>query len=390
MKTTALRTFVALAAASFLSQPAMAQAGFTTLYNFTNGFPTGLTLADGGLYGSYAGGEPGGSGCGNIFFLQAPGAGGGAWTETVLYTFADTNGACYPLFAPLAGPGGVLYGVAQLGGANQSGALYELMPPASPAGAWTESILYSFYYGENPASQLVPGPDGSFYEVSGGGVIQLLPPTISGGSWTGVWLGISDWPISITPGPHGSLYATSIEGTFSVKGSIVRLIPPASPGGDWTQIVIHSLADKGQGGFPNSLAVASDGTLYGTTYGTSIPDGYAAATVFKLTPPASPGGRWTYTMLENFGAAHLLQPPLILRDGKLFSAIVGSQDAVIALTPPSASGSAWTLNYLHTFTGEPSGYFSIGPQVMDGDGTIYGATQAQGESPTGTVYRIVP
>jgi len=349
LKTAALKTLVALASASFLSQPAMAQAGFTTLYNFTNGIPTGLTLANGGLYGAYAGGEPGGYGCGNIFFLQPPGTGGGAWTETILYTFADTNDACGPAFGPIIGPGGVLYGVTVVGGANGGGVLYELKPPVSPGGAWTESVLYSFSPGEIAVGQLVPAPDGSFYEVNDSGVVQLQPPTTSGGAWTAVWLqSIPDGPTSIARGPDGSLYVTTISGPTTTKGAILQLIPPASPGGDWTQTAIYSLADMGQGGFLNSLAVGRDGTLYGTTFGTTSVFGEAEATVFELTPPASSGGDWTYTMLENFGAGHVLDPPLILRGGRLFAAIVGLQDAVFALTPPSAAGNAWTLNSFTT------------------------------------------
>jgi hypothetical protein len=395
MKTTAFKAFVALAGVSFLPRPTVAQAGFTTLYNFTNGYPTGLTLANGGLYGAFLGGEPGGYGCGNIFFLQPPGASGGAWTEKILYTFADTNDACGPEFGPIIGPGGVLYGVTQGGGANYAGALYELKPPASPGGPWTESVLYNFDAGlDTPVSAIVPGPGGSFYGVNDQGLFQLQRPTTSGASWAGVLLeSIPDGPLSITPGTDGSLYVTTLYGATS-KGAILQLIPPASPGGDWTQTVIHNLAELGQGGYPNSLALGSDGTLYGTTYGSTF-FGEAAATVFELTPPASAGGEWTYTKLGNFGSAHQLDQPLILRGGRLYDAFVGSESgAVFVMTPPSASGDAWKLNFLHDFADQATGFSIVdGTQVMDADGTIYGATGVYaygGPSPTGTVYRIVP
>lgn len=399
MKTTTLRILVALAGAFLLSRPAAAQAGFTTLYNFTNGYPTGLTLAKGGLYGGYVGGETGGYGCGNIFFLQ-PGAGGGAWTETVLYTFGDTNDACGPEFGPIIGPDGVLYGITESGGTNNAGALYELKPPASPGGAWTESILYSFEYPGDKFSvgPFVPGPGGSLYVANDASVFQLQPPATSGASWTAVLLHpIPSEPTSITPGPHGSLYVTTLHATGnSGRGSVLQLAPPVSPGADWTQEAIYNLASMGQGGSPTSLAVASDGTLYGTTYGSGSVTGEAAATVFELTPPASSGGDWTYTMLENFGSTHQLAQPLILQGGKLFDAMLGSQDgggsddgAVFAMTPPS-SGDAWTLNILYKFAAPPSGLLSIGPQLMDGLGTIYGVTRIYQSALSGTVYRVVP
>jgi uncharacterized repeat protein (TIGR03803 family) len=343
------------------------------------------------------GGEPGGHGCGNIFFLKPPSASGGAWTETILYAFADTNDACNPEFGPTIGPDGALYGVTASGGVNGDGALYKLNPPASPGGAWTESILYNFNVSEiaYPVTPLVPGPDVSFYAANDSGVFQLQPPATSAGSWTAVWLQSNpNGPTSITPGPDGSLYVTTVFGGNGLhgKGQILQLFPPASPGGDWTQTVIYSLAATGQGGAPNSLAVIGDGTLYGTTYGSCCGD--AAATLFKLTPPASSGGDWTYTMLNNFGSANQLDQPLILRRGKMFDAFVGSEDAVFALTPPSVSEGAWTVNFLHNFADQAPGFSIVGgSQVMDAGGTIYGATKVyvyEGPSPTGTVYRIVP
>jgi hypothetical protein len=400
MNTTTLKVLAVLAGAFLLSQPAAAQAGFTTLYSFTNGYPTGLTLAKGGLYGGYMGGETGGYGCGKIFFLQA-GAGGGAWTETVLYPFADTNDACGPEFGPIIGPYGVLYGITQSGGTKNAGALYELKPPASRGAAWTESILYSFEYTGDKfsAGPFVPGPGGSLYVANDTGVFQLQPPAISGASWAAVLLqSIPSRPTSITPGPDGSLYVTTqldANGN-SGRGSIVQLVPPVSPGGDWTQMVIYTLASQGQGGSPTSLAVASDGTLYGTTFGSGDATGGTAATVFELTPPASSGSDWTYTMLENFGSTHQLAQPLILQGGKLFDAMLGAEGGggsedgtVFAMTPPS-SGDAWTLNVLYQFAAPPSGLLSIGPQLTDGLGTIYGVTRIYGSALSGTVYRVVP
>jgi hypothetical protein len=387
---------VVLAGAFLVSLPAAAQAGFMTLYNFTNGYPTGLTLAKGGLYGGYVGGETGGYGCGNVFFLQ-PSAGGDAWTEKVLYAFADLNDACGPEYGPIIGPNGVLYGITESGGRNNAGALYELKPPGSPGGAWTELILYSFEYTGDKfsAGPFVPGPGGSLDVANDAGVFQLQPPATSGGSWTAVLLqSIPSRPTSITPGPDGSLYVTTqLDATGnSGRGSILQLVPPVSTGGDWTQTVIYTLAAKGQGGSPTSLAVASDGTLYGTTFGSGDATGGTAATVFELTPPAVSGADWSYTILENFGSTHQLAQPLVFHGGNLYDAMLGSQDGggtVFAMTPPS-SGDAWTLNVLYQFAAPPSGLLSIGPQLTDGLGTIYGATRIYGSALSGTVYRVVP
>src|ERR1017187_7027103 len=50
------------------------------------------------------------------------------------------------------------------------------------------------------------------------------------------------------------------------------------------------------GAYPlGALASGEDGTLYGTT---SV--GVDCGTVFKLTPPATPGGAWKYNLLYSF------------------------------------------------------------------------------------------
>jgi hypothetical protein len=59
---------------------------------------------------------------------------------------------------------------------------------------------------------------------------------------------------------------------------------------------------------------------------------------------------------------------------------------VFELQPPSAPGGDWTLSSLRTFTNGdiPNGIF-----ILEADGTIYGATEAQATAPyAGTIYEI--
>jgi hypothetical protein len=170
--------------------PAVAQVRFSTLYNFSDGYPAGLSLIDGTLYGVGPGGQ-----CGAVFDLDPPQAGGDGWTETVLYTFAGTADACSPNGGPVAGAGGALYGLTASGGGSDYGALYELQPPASPGGTWTENVAYSFppayeTPGGPPIGPLIAGPDGSFYLLTapGDGLVQLVPPAESGSGWSAVQL----------------------------------------------------------------------------------------------------------------------------------------------------------------------------------------------------------
>ena len=67
------------------------------------------------------------------------------------------------------------------------------------------------------------------------------------------------------------------------------LTPPASPGGAWTETVLHGFAGGHDGSYPTGIVIGPD-ALYGTTsdfYG-NYPSG--AGTVFSLKPPASAGG----------------------------------------------------------------------------------------------------
>jgi uncharacterized repeat protein (TIGR03803 family) len=74
--------------------------------------------------------------------------------------------------------GGTLHGTTALGGSHSKGTVYQLTPPATPGGAWTETILHSFFGGlldgYAPQAGVVLGPNGALYG-----------PTADGGSGGG-------------------------------------------------------------------------------------------------------------------------------------------------------------------------------------------------------------
>jgi uncharacterized repeat protein (TIGR03803 family) len=380
---------------------AAAQTRFTTLYSFTGGFPAGLTAVNGTLYGVGAGGE---GSCGTVFELQPPSIGGGAWTETLLYAFADSNDACFPEGGPVAGADGALYGLSAVGGAYDGGAMYELRPPASPGGSWTESVAFSFGAPDsgfgNPVTPLVDGPEGSFYTLTtyaSGALVQLYPPAVPGLTWSGALLSVVGGAgIYLISGPHGELYGTTEQGGATQSGDVFRLAPPTAPGGAWADTVLHSFVCCYKGvSNPNALTLASDGTLYGAASGTSEDGEEGDGAVFALTPPASAGGPWAYTVLHNFGvvrAGRVSGGPdtqLVLRNGNLYGALATAEGGyVFELQPPSSPGGAWTTTYLHRFT---NGQVPFGQLVVDQDGTLYGITGTIYGGPySGTIYRIAP
>ena len=395
----------------FLVQPSGAAIRFSTLYNITGGDPLGLTSANGVLYGATWDLTSTGGNCGTVFELQPPATTGGTWTETVLYSFAGNNGdACTPLAAPIVGPNGVLFGVTYAGGAYGYGAVYEVQPPAAPGAAWTETLVYSFTAAGSSSkttSNLILASNGVLYVAAygggaygGGALLELQPPATPGGAWTETLLysfpATLNHPTSLIAGNNGEFYgAIAYGGTDPTQaGAVFELTPPTAPGGNWTETLLYNFTGSTDGSTPNNVILGPNGSLYGTTYGTTyfgkVLGPYGVGTVYQLLPPASTGANWTKTILQQFGTGNLHGPnsPLILRSGNLYGTTSSSTGgSVFELLPPSTAGGAWTTTYLHNFT---NGSTPDGALVINGKGTIYGVTETPAGQPFGgTIYQII-
>jgi hypothetical protein len=115
--------------------------------------------AKGNLYGTtLSGGIHAGCGgptSGTVFELTPPLVGGGIWSESVLWSFGGASDGASPYSSLLMDPNGNLYGTTAAGGAHGGstaqgttnligGTVFKLMPPASGAQNWSESVLWSF------------------------------------------------------------------------------------------------------------------------------------------------------------------------------------------------------------------------------------------------------
>ena len=101
--------------------------------------------ASGNLYGTtFQGGIVG---VGTVFELTP--AGGGTWTEKVLYSFNGTDGNG-PIGGLLFDAAGNLYGTTVGGGTYLAGTAFELTPAGG--GTWTEKVLHSFGNGTDGTS----------------------------------------------------------------------------------------------------------------------------------------------------------------------------------------------------------------------------------------------
>ena len=142
-------------------------------------------------------------------------------------------------------------------------------------------------------------------------MFSLTPPAAPGDSWTAATLfdfpAIADGvnPDGLAMGGGGMLYGSTALGGDTTDancnpsgcGVAFALTPPASPGGVWTETVLHTFTSNPDGAFPNPLIVGPGGVLYGSTYSGGT---FGYGTLFSLTPPTSPEGSWTYSQLYSF------------------------------------------------------------------------------------------
>jgi hypothetical protein len=404
-----------IAVALLIAGPAAAQTE-TILYT-TNAPVDGNAVLSGLLPGPsgsfYAVAQQGGANDnGTAFRVNRPAAGSTAYTGTLLWTFdgTDANGPASTLIANAAGD---LFGTAPQGGKNFNGVVFELIKPTKPGTAWTETNIVDQFstltYGDTPAGSLVAGPGGVLYGVTEDGgstanegvVFQLTPPATAGGAWTDtvIWrfTGAADGgrPVAgLVRASTGTLYGTTDEGGTGTCGCgvVFSLTPPATAGGAWTQATLHTFAGP-DGSYPQAKLILAGTALYGTTSSGGAGNG----TVFRLTPPAKGQTAWHFTSLYSFNGTSGSGPldPLI-RDtkGNLFGTtnLGGSAGlgAVFRLTPPDTAKGAWTETVLHSFLGGGvDGYQPFGGLVADKAGNLYGTTRSGGVTGgDSTIYEI--
>jgi uncharacterized repeat protein (TIGR03803 family) len=346
-------------------------------------------------------------------------AGGGGWTETVLYDFyATTTDAALPIAGLIFDAKGNLYGTSFAGGAYGLGSVFELLPKGG--GGWTETVLYSFGVSVTdaaiPEAPLIMDAHGNLYgttEVGGayatsygggyGTVFELSPA--SGGGWTEQILHSFD-NLNQTDGyfpaaglvfdGNGNLYGTTQDGGSGQDlegGGTVFELSPAGKG--WTEKILYSFGGGSTNGYDIVGGVVLDSA--GNIYGTAVAGGNGFGldgTVFELSPQ---GGGWTETVLHSFGAFEgdginpdaglTFDAQKVNLYGTTFGGGANNAGTVFELTPQSGGG--WIENVLHSFalngTDGANPYANL---ILDSTGNLYGTTAyggAHGGSNTGGI-----
>jgi hypothetical protein len=344
----------------------------------------GLIIDDAGnLYGVTGYGGTGNcvlfglAGCGTIYELSPPAQKGGAWTETILYSFPTAEQGYLPQGNLVFDSAGNLYGATEFGGGHGTtcdpyykycGAVFELSPPKTKGGKWTEKTLHGFRSGTdgaNPNGGLVLDSKGVIYGTSQ-----------SGGDQEGEC------------SPNGC-------------GTVFALQPPVVKGGAWTEKVLYRFHGE-DGATPEAGVIfGRNGQLYGTAYA-GANSGYGA--VFSLADPKG-GGPWKETLLFRFSdgndGAHPDGPLIFDSSGNLHGTTnVGSgaslRGNVFRLKSPDRTGGAWAFSTEHGFTGIPDGENPAANLIFDKAGNLYSTTQNGGTGSgcsfigCGTVFEIKP
>lgn len=272
-------------------------------FNFNDrgcGGPYGGLVMDhrGNLYGTTSAG----GGC--VFELTPNGD--GTWTEKALFGFDAPGGG--PFAGLIFDAAGNLYGTTIGGGAYRNGSAFELTPNGN--GTWTETELHSFQFdgtdGIAPYAPLIFDSVGNLYGTTTmggndnvGTVFELMPS--GGGTWTEKVL----HTFSGSDGcfPYAGLIIDAAENLYGTTwcgprfGTVFELTPTG--GGDWVHKVLHNFGNPAvDGAGPYApLIFDSAGKLYGTTFAGPVLNGVHVGTVFELKPT---GGHWLEQVLYSF------------------------------------------------------------------------------------------
>lgn len=316
---------------------------------------------------------------------------------------------------------GNLYGVTSYGGKSDDGVVFELSPPAIGGGKWTETVLHSFAGGTDglhPERGLTFDGSGNIYGSTFGGgncpdscgtIFELSPPAFSGDGWTETVLHRFRGPNFGDGGaPNGNLIfdrAGNMYGTAKAGGLVgctispgpcgvaFELSPPSSPGGQWTESVLYTFTGVPDGAFPaGGLTVDTHGNLYGTTEeGGSGRCNDGEGNIIGCGTAYRlklRGGVWKESIIFDFHAAESGPGSDLVFDDA--GQLYGAANYDVFRLQPPASGGLWTENLLYRFPEGISGSITESDVIFDGAGNLYGTTTASGLTGFGTVYELSP
>jgi uncharacterized repeat protein (TIGR03803 family) len=402
--------WLVLAAGGWLLAWAACAQSFTVLYTFSGvegnadgGNPSSLMLATNGeFYGTCV--NQGLKGWGDIYQMTPTG------TLTSVYSFTNQSptpyDGSYPYAGLAQGTNGLLYGLAQAGGTNGFGTIFDV----TTSGRLTN--LYSFTRekgakltnadGATPSYALVLNSNNNnFYgtaEEGGTNGFGTVFQVTQQGKVT-VFYSFSNSVDGAIPQAslllytNGNLYGTAIAGGSNGNGTVFQLTAL----GHLTPI--YSFTNGIDGAAPQGALIdGKDGQLYGTC---SAGGANGSGTIFKITTNGvltplysfSPGTNYSGTSgVDNQYNADGINPKGLLlgRDGDFYGvAYYGGLNGAGSVFQFTKSGA---LNVLYSFSYAGQGPNSDGANpislLQDTNGDLYGTAYNGGTNDFGTFFAI--
>jgi len=199
---------------------------------------------------------------------------------------------------------------------------------------------------------------------------------------------------------NGDLYGVAQHCGAHDAGAVFKLTAPRAAGGAWRETVIYNFLNDDLG-YPTTLVMGNDGTLYGAGYSQN-----SSGFIFQLTPPVG-GGVWQYDVLyifnnDNHADGVFVEGITLDAEGNIYgtTGLGGNPSCswggglgcgvVFELKRPTKNGGNWAFSVLYAFTGNPDAALPVTGVTLDQKGNIYGTTNNGGTYGYGTVYRVSP
>lgn len=311
-----------------------------------------------------------------------PAFAGGKHDLAVLHTLTGNEGE-EPRAKLAVGADGALYGVAYWGGFSGLGTLFK----QKPFGEF--SVLHTFEgtEGSHPNSGLTAGPDGLLWGTTseGGDFDQGTIFTIDAEGRYEVKYSF-DWTNGgfvypgVTFGNDGKIYGATTGGGPSGDGVLYRFDPATS-----AYTVLHAFTGtkrSGEGPYA-SLALASDGNFYGTTYRGGVGAGHKGM-IFRMTPDGNVSHVHFFSRFGDEGCrptGPLVQGP----DGRMYGTAHGCgtrrYGTIFAFSLDGTFSVLW--KFKKGECGIPWDGLTVGP-----DGLLHGTATYGGRYNMGCVYSI--
>ena len=348
--------------------------------NLTTGANPGGTLlqaADGKMYGIT---ELGGANNVGAAFQFNPSSG----SFIKKFDFNSTPNGSTPYGSLMQATDGELYGMTKIGGANNMGVLFQL---DTATNILTKKFDFDSLSGYNPRGALIQATDGKLYGMTNLGGTKNFGTLFQYDPVTNTFIKKNDFDSTTTGSyPYGSLVQATDGNLYGMASSggvnNLGVIFQYNPSND-TIIKKYDFDGAAHGMAPfGSFVQATDGNLYGMT---NSGGANSAGIIFQYNPSTD-----TFTKKYDFdGTAHGSEPYGSLTqatDGKLYgmTSTGGSHnDGVLFQYDFSSNTFAKKID----FDGTSHGANPWGTLLQASDGNLYGVTRGGGTADWGVLFK---